>query len=274
MSARATEPRAGQAADWDPDLYRTFEAERTRPALDLLAQIRVDRARFVADLGCGPGNSTELLARRFDGARLLGLDASDAMLASARQRLPNAEFELGDAATWTPDQPPDVIFANAVLQWVPDHAGLMPRLLGLLAPGGVLAVQMPDNLDEASHRLMREVAQSGPWRDRIGEAGSARAKARLPAAAYYDLLAPIAAETDVWRTVYHHPMPDAAAIVTWVRATGLRPFLDPLSETERLDFLARYETLIDAAYPARADGRRLLAFPRLFITARRRDENA
>ncbi len=257
-------------ADWDPALYARFEDERTRPAAELLARVPLDAPRFACDLGCGPGNSTELIVRRFPGAEVVGLDTSDAMLDSARRRLPGVAFARADAATWAPERAPNLIFANAVLQWVPDHPALLPQLFGLLAPGGVLAVQMPDNLAEPSHRLMREVAADGPWAQAIGDpAVAGRLGRMLSAERYYDLLAPLAAEVDLWRTAYQHRMASAAAIVEWVSATGLRPFVDPLPPDLRSGFLSAYGAAVEGAYPPRADGRRLLAFPRLFIVARR-----
>ena len=257
-------------ADWNPALYTRFEDERTRPAAELLARVPLAAPRLAYDLGCGPGNSTALIAARYPDATVIGLDSSPAMLESARARLPHCAFALADAATWTPERAPDLIYANAVLQWLPDHAILLPRLFGLLAPGGVLAVQMPDNLAEPTHRLMRETAAAGPWAAAIGDpAVAGRLGRMLEPAAYYDLLAPLSAEVDVWRTAYHHPMSDAAAIVTWVSATGLKPFIDPLDDAQREDFLAAYTAAIEAGYPPRSDGRRLLAFPRVFIVARR-----
>ena len=252
---------------WNPALYSRFEAERTRPARDLLAEVPLTSARLVADLGCGPGNSTELLVQRFPGAEVTGIDNSAAMLDTARKRLPGCRFVHADIGAWQPQAAPDLIYANAALHWVPDHAALVPRLFGLLAPGGVLAVQVPDNRDEPSHRLMRETAAAGPWAARLAQAGERLGV--LPAAAYYDLLVAAGAEVDVWRTVYHHPMDSAGAIVEWVRSTGLQPFLNPLEEVERPDFLARYEAALAGSYPVQADGKRLLRFPRLFLTARR-----
>jgi trans-aconitate 2-methyltransferase len=254
--------------DWDPELYRRYEDERTRPARDLLARVALAEAAYVVDLGCGPGNSTELLVERFPGASVLGTDTSAAMLDSARERLPQCRFELSDITAWQPATPPDLIFANAVLHWIPDHDSLFPRLLSMLAAGGVLAVQMPDNLDEATHRLMREVAAESAWASRIGDAGSYRSRI-LSADHYYDLLAPNAERVEIWRTAYQHPMASAAAIVDWLRATGLRPFLDPLSGEQRTAFLAEYERRIDEAYAPRADGKRLLAFPRTFVVVQR-----
>jgi len=254
---------------WNPALYRRFEDERTRPAQDLLARVSLEQAANVVDLGCGPGNSTEILVERFTSARVTGTDSSEAMLESARQRLPKCEFVNSDVSSWQPQTPPDLLFANAVLQWVPAHEQLFPRLFSALAPGGVLAVQMPDNLREPSHRWMREVASTGPWTSALADAARARAPIP-PAETYYDLLAANAMSIDIWRTTYQHPMSSPADIVDWVRATGLRPFIDPLSNELRAGFLAEYERRIAEAYPARADGKRLLAFPRLFIVARRK----
>ena len=254
--------------DWDPERYVQFERERTQPAIDLLSRVPQRTGGVVVDLGCGPGNSTELLVRRFPEARVTGIDTSPAMVAAARRRLPGCSFIEADLARWAPAEAPDLIFANAVLQWLPDHARLLPALLALLAPGGTLAVQMPDNLDAPSHESMRAVAAEGPWSASTADAVAARTV--LPRLdAYYDMLAAHAPAVEVWRTVYHHPLPSPAAIVDWLRATGLRPFLDPLNPDERTAFLRRYESRIDAAYPPRRDGTRLLGFERVFLVATR-----
>lgn len=255
--------------DWSASTYLRFEDERTRPSADLLARVRLDRPSRVVDLGCGPGNSTELLARRFPDAETTGVDTSPDMLAAARTRLPQARFVEADVATWAPPAPVDLIFANAVLQWLPDHETLMPRLMGLLAPGGALAVQMPDNLDEPSHAAMRETAQDPRWRDRIGGAGAARTRV-LSSEGYYDLLSPLGATVDVWRTTYVHPLDGAGAIADWLKATGLRPYLDPLSASERADFVALYIERVAKHYPERTNGKVLLRFPRTFMVATRR----
>ncbi|KAF1046838.1 trans-aconitate 2-methyltransferase [Xylophilus sp.] len=258
------------ATDWNPALYRRFEGERTRPAQELLARVPLPRADAVVDLGCGPGNSTELLVHRFASAEVVGIDNSEAMIESARERLPQARFGLADISTWAPaGDAPDLVYANASLQWVPDHPTLLPRLFATLAPGGVLAVQMPDNREEPSHQLMREVASEAPFSTFIPDARGVRT-AILPLAAYYDLLSTQAAQVDVWHTIYQHPLPSAEAIMDWVRATGLRPFVDRLPPDLQLRFVAEYQRRIDAAYGARAVGLRLLAFPRLFIVAQRK----
>lgn len=250
--------------DWNPRLYLTFEDERTRPPRDLLAQVPLERPRRVVDVGCGPGNSTELLAARWPDAEVIGVDNSPAMIEQARARLPAAGFELGDLATWQPPEGTDLVFGNAVFQWVPDHLAVLERLLAGLPEGGVLAVQMPDNVEEPSHRLMRATAANGPWAERL--AGAARDV--LPSVgAYYDRLKPLARHVDIWHTFYNHPLEGASAIADWFRSTGLRPYLSPLDEEERAAFLADYTARLAEAYPARVDGRVLLRFPRLFIVA-------
>ena len=256
------------STDWNPTLYLKFNDERTRAARDLLARVPLAAPANVVDLGCGPGNSTELLSARYPNANILATDSSPAMLETARQQLPHCRFEQSDVRTWQPSSPPDLIFANAVLQWVPGHEALLPRLFSCLAPRGVLAVQMPDNLEQPSHRLMREVAAAGPWASALGDAASIRAPI-LSVEQYYDALAPTAHEVDVWRITYQHRMTSAAGIVEWLRATGLRPFLEPLNAEQRAGFLAEYERRLAEVYLARADGHVLLAFPRLFIVAQR-----
>jgi trans-aconitate 2-methyltransferase len=256
-------------ADWNPALYRRFEDERTRPARELLSRVPLADCKLAYDLGCGPGNSTELIVERFPNARVVGLDNSPAMVDSARKRLPKVEFELADASTWTPEQAPDLIYANATLQWLPAHEKLVPRLFSLLAPGGVLAVQMPDNRQEPTHRAMRELASQSPWNAAIGDPEKVRTEL-LTIGGYYDLLANEAAQVDVWHTIYQHVMASPAAIVEWVSGTGLRPYVDPLPADLRESYLAAYGRCIARDYPRRADGKYLLAFPRMFIVARKK----
>jgi trans-aconitate 2-methyltransferase len=255
------------STDWSPATYLKFEDERTRPARDLLAQVRSEAVRKVVDVGCGPGNSTELLAARYPEAEVIGLDNSPAMLEEARRRLPNVRFEFANADVWVPNADVNLVFANAIYQWVPRHLGHLQRVLASLPGGATLAVQMPDNLSEPTHRLMHEVALAGPWSERL--AGAAR-DPLPPARVYYEALRPVAARLDIWRTTYHHVLHGAGAIVEFVRSTGLRPFLDPLSEAERKEFTAVYTARIAAAYPPLADGNVLLAFPRLLLVAERK----
>lgn len=251
---------------WAPGQYLKFEDERTRPSRDLLAQVPLDRVDRAVDLGCGPGNSTGLIIERYGAAGISGLDSDAGMLEAARRRLPGTPFLQADLATWQPDEPVDLLFANAVFQWVPQHLDVLERLMDGLGPGGVLAVQIPDNLAEPSHVLMDATAQDGPWRA-LFEAKPAVREPRPPPAAYFDRLGPKSARVDVWHVVYNHPMADAAAIVEWVKSTGLRPYLDMAGPAHRDAFTASYLARLTQAYPPMADGRVLLRFPRLFVLA-------
>ncbi|VXD01254.1 Trans-aconitate 2-methyltransferase [Pseudomonas sp. 8Z] len=251
---------------WSAQQYSLFERQRTRPVCDLLAAVPSDGIECAVDLGCGPGNSTEVLHRHVPGAQVSAIDSSEDMLRAARQRLPQVSFQLADIQHWQADAVPQLILANASLQWLPDHAQLYPKLLAQLAPGGWLAIQTPDNLQEPAHRLAREVAANGPWSACIGEV---RHNPRYNAQTYYDILSSHAGELDIWRTTYFHVLDNAAAIVEWFKSTALLPFLQPLDAEQQAAFLANYQKLVADAYPPQADGRVLLPFPRLFIVARR-----
>ncbi len=247
---------------WSPEHYTRFEEDRTRPVRDLVAAIPNPAPATAMDLGCGPGNSTEVLAARYPDAAIAGLDSSADMIAAARQRLPRLQFEVADIAQWQGRA--DVILSNAALHWLPDHATLLPRLVTRLTPGGTLAIQMPDNLEEPAYQVMREVA--GPAL--LGRAGGQRGGMES-AGTYYGLLKAVCSRVDIWRTTYFHVLEGADAIVEWFRGSGLRPFLQALDEAGRADFLARYRAGIAAAYLAQADGTILLPFPRLFLVATR-----
>jgi trans-aconitate 2-methyltransferase len=253
-------------SDWSATQYLKFEDERTRPSRDLLSQVPMETPKRVIDLGCGPGNSTELLVEQFPGAEVVGIDSSPDMLGQARARLPACAFIEADLSTWMPDARTDLLFANAVFQWVPDHPRVLARLLAALPPAGVLAVQMPDNTREQAISLMEKVAASGPWADAIAQASAARADLPRPEE-YYDLLRPHCSRIDIWHTHYYHILDEHAGIVEWFKGSGLRPFLAPLSADMRETFIARYTEEIVKAYTRRADGKVLLKFPRLFIVA-------
>jgi|SRR5579871_2850631 trans-aconitate 2-methyltransferase len=255
------------ATDWSARQYLKFEDERTRAARDLLAQVPLERPRLVVDLGCGPGNATALLVERFRQSEVVGIDSSPDMLRKARERLPQCKFTAADIAAWTPAPHTDLIFANAVFQWVPDHPVVLRRLLAALPPGGVLAVQMPDNAREPANAAQREVAAHGPWANDL--AAAVPRGSPLAPEAYYDLLKPMCARIDIWHCVYNHVMADAQAIVEWFKGSSLQPYLSLLDAAMREPFLTAYRERIAAAYTVRADGSILLRFPRLFIVATR-----
>lgn len=253
---------------WSPGLYAQFEDDRTRPVRDLVAAIPGAGAARAIDLGCGPGNSTEVLAARFPGAAITGLDSSAEMVEAARRRLPHLRFELGDIAGWSDPAGQDVILSNAALHWLDDHEALLPRLVAQLNQGGSLAVQMPDNLDEPAYRIMRDVADRPAWRERLALAGGKRGQ-MASAEAYYRMLKPHCRRVDVWRTMYVHVLAGADAIVAWFQGSGLRPYLAALDAGQQTEFLHRFREGIEAAYPTLADGTALLPFPRLFFVASR-----
>ncbi len=248
--------------DWNPALYLQFEAERTRPAAELAARVNHPFAAQISDLGCGPGNSTALLHETWPDAVITGLDSSAAMLEKARAALPDCRFEQADIARWQPKVKQDVIYANASLQWLANHRTLFPHLADSLAESGVLAVQMPDNWQEPTHALMRQVAEE------LGNPPAGREALLLPNE-YYDLLTKEGCRVDIWRTTYFHVMPSHRAIIEWLSSTGLRPYLANLDAIQQEAFLERYHKLLQQAYPTQEDGNVLMLFPRLFIIARK-----
>jgi len=253
---------------WDPALYLKYGGERTRPAADLLARVPLVAPRVVCDAGCGPGNSTALLAERWPAAHLCGIDGDAAMLARARASGPAAHWLQADLATWAPDTPPDLIFSNAALHWLDHHDVLFPRLLSLLAPGGVLAVQMPRNFAAPSHALMRQVAREGPWAERL-----APHLREAPVAApevYYRWLQAEAESLEIWETTYLLRLSGADPVLSWVRGSALRPLLAALDDRQAAAFEAVSAERLRGAYPREPDGATLFPFRRLFIVATRR----
>jgi trans-aconitate 2-methyltransferase len=250
---------------WNPEQYLSFADHRTRPAIDLLGRIALKSPARVADLGCGPGNSTALLVESWPGAAVTGVDSSAAMLATARTSGIRASWLQADLADWTPALPFDLLFSNAALHWLPDHAQLLPRLFAQVAPGGVLAVQMPRNFGAPSHALLLELAAAEPWAGRL-EAALLREPVASPAW-YYDLLAPSAPGLDIWETEYLHVLDGDDPVLAWNRGTVLRPVRAALKPDELAAFEADYARRLRAAYPRRSDGRTLFPFRRLFIVA-------
>ncbi|EXJ70973.1 trans-aconitate 2-methyltransferase [Cladophialophora psammophila CBS 110553] len=258
-----------RSKDWSAAQYLKFEAERTRPARDLVAQVALTTPKRVVDLGCGPGNSTEVLWKQFPQAHVVGLDSSPDMIAKARNRLPHLEFTLGDLSSFEQTgEPADLLYSNAVYQWIPHERRVQTftDLIKTLRPGGVFAFQVPDNFSEPSHIAMREVAEEGPWVDTLRRAHPARKPFQSPQE-LYDHLKPLCSDINIWHTQYYHVLEDHKAIVEWVKGTGLRPYVDPLSTSEREAFLEEYLKRIENAYPPLVDGKVCLRYPRLFLVA-------
>ena len=261
----------GEAAGtrWDPGIYERYKSYRDRPALDLMVRIPNDlKPLHIWDLGCGTGEHASVLKRRHPAARVHGLDSSPEMLAQARARPDEVDWVLGDIAAFAPEWPPDLIFTNAALHWLPDHARLYPRLVEALAPGGVFACQVPMTYESAWHEAMREAAADGPWAPLLAEV---QGVTRLQTAqTYYDWLAPLCSEVDIWSTVYLHALQGADPVVDWMRGTGLRPYLQALEGSgQEAGFLDAYRGRLASLFPIRPDRVTLLPFPRMFIVARR-----
>lgn len=256
---------------WDPSQYSRFQDERDRAALDLLLRLPDDlQPREIWDLGCGTGQHAALLKRRHPGANVHGLDASDAMIAAARDLAQEIDWQLGRIDDWQPAVPADLILANAVLHWLPDHRSLLPRLVGALAPGGVLAAQMPLRAAPLHHQVVARVAGQGPW---------AQALRNVPPAAdplspqdYFDILATECEAIDIWSTTYLHALEGADPVLNWLMGAGLTPHLTALDATPdlRRQFLSALSDALSDAFPMRPSGKTLLPFPRLFLVARRR----
>jgi trans-aconitate 2-methyltransferase len=250
---------------WDDAQYMRFADERTQPSRDLIARIPLDRPGRIVDIGCGPGNSTDELARRFPAAKVTGIDSSPEMLKAARRDWPEREWIQADLQSYRSSEKSDIVFSNAVLQWVGNHEQVIPALLDLVAPGGVLAIQMPFNYDSPGHRTMREVAADGPWAPLI--AGARELYPVAPPGFYYDLLVSRVRALTVWQTIYQHVLVDRAAIAEWFKGSALRPYLEPLPEDRRKAYLAEYIRRLEPHFPLQADGKVILPFPRLFIVA-------
>lgn len=252
---------------WDPKQYLHFARERTQPSRDLAMRIEVDSPRSVLDLGCGPGNSTAVLAERFPGARVVGGDNSDQMLQMARADHPDLEFihldAMGDLTTWAGAF--DVVFSNACLHWVPDHRALIPRLMGMLAPGGQLAVQVPLLGDLVMYRdVIYPLAASDRWNEKLADVDGAKL---LDPDEYPTVLASCSAEYEIWETIYWHRMPSHDAVIAWYQGSGLRPYLQRLNESDQEALLEEVRERVSTCFPRNPNGEVSLKFPRLFWIA-------
>jgi trans-aconitate 2-methyltransferase len=256
---------------WNPSQYLKFADHRLRPALELLNRVPLASPEVIYDLGCGPGEVTRLIAEKWPSATIYGLDNSREMLQKAASEPSRVQWLEGDITTWTPAEPPDLIYSNATLNWVAGHDELFPRLAGFLKAGGALAVQMPLSWDAPSHRLMREtLANGGPNGRALGTEELRQAMARRwveDMAFYYDLLVNQTTSLDIWETEYLQILEGDDPVLEWVKGTGLRPVLNGLDDAERELFLADYAQRLRKTYPVRPDGRTLYPFRRLFIVA-------
>jgi trans-aconitate 2-methyltransferase len=254
---------------WDPGQYLKFRDERTRPSIDLAARISLISPSRILDVGCGPGNSTEVLHDRWPTADITGLDSSGEMIAQARASHDWGEWVCADAAALGKDADLgvwDLVFSNAVLQWIPDHQHLVPALFGLVNRGGALAVQVPANAGSPLHRSLLRTADSPRWRRFTAGCASHLVYHEPPF--YHGLLCSTADRIEVWETTYHHELADHRALVEWYKGTGMRPCLERLpDEPSRRAFEDDVLVGCRADYPVQPNGRVLYPFRRLFFVA-------
>lgn len=252
---------------WNPEQYLAFGDLRLRPALELMARIPTREPQRIADLGCGPGHITALLAERWPAAEVTGIDQSRPMLDRAAADFPALSWVEADLAAWRPAEPQDLIFSNAALHWLDDHPRLFRDLVAHLAPGGTLAVQMPNNFAAPSHRCAYAAAAAGPWSERL--APLLRPEPLLAPQDYYALLAPLCGQLEIWQTEYLQVIDGENPVADWTRTSLLVPLLEALPLAWQAEFEAEYRARVAAAYPKTDDGRTLFPFRRLFMIARR-----
>jgi trans-aconitate 2-methyltransferase len=248
---------------WNPQQYLKFAGHRLRPALDLLARLPDFPARAIVDLGAGAGNVTKLLKERWPEAEISGVEGSAEMVAAGCKAAPDVEWQHADLATWQPSKRYDLVYSNAALHWLPDHARLFPTVMSGVAPGGYLAVQMPRNFLAPSHLLIAETALNGPWRAKV--AHLVTAPPVHDPQFYHDVLAPLAAEIDIWETEYLQVLEGENPVKEWTKGTWLTRYLDVLEGDEKAAFEAAYGERVAKAYPRNAVGQTLFPFRRLFM---------
>ncbi len=250
---------------WDPERYLAYADERGRPFLDLLGRVGAEAPASVLDLGCGPGNLTALLRRRWPDAEIRGLDSSPEMIEKARLADPSIAFEVADLRTWAVEgDPVDVLVSNAALQWVPGHLELLPVLAGRVLPGGWLAFQVPGNFGEPSHTIRRDLAAEAPYAEHTRDVS---VPSSHDPAVYLASLAALGCTVDAWETTYLHVLTGDDPVYAWVSGTGARPTLQALPVALRPAFEHEFKRRLRAAYPQH-DGRVVLPFRRIFLVAR------
>jgi len=253
---------------WNAFQYLRYGSERTRAAADLVARINLDAPQNIADVGCGPGNSTSLLWQRWPRSNVLGIDNSPEMIDAARTTFPERQWSLCDAGSWDPQHTFDLVYSNAALQWLPDHEHLLHRLLGHVSEGGALAFQIPSATYATVRELIFEISRKSEWDHRMS--GPRSVLTMEPPTFYYDTLITDSVSLDLWETEYLHVLDSKSAIVDWIASTGLRPFLDALdTDAERRSFTNELQRRVDDTYETRCDGKVLFPFRRTFVIAYR-----
>jgi len=251
-------------SDWNSAQYLKFENERTQPSIDLVNRIPVKNPKMILDVGCGPGNSTQVLGNKFPDACILGIDSSENMVFTARKDYPDLNFRVCDAGAelFSLGNDFDIVFSNACIQWIPNHGQLLENMLGLLKKGGVLAVQVPMVDKETIHKIIGEVCRTQKWREYFQDK---RVFRNLTGGGYFDVLSRISAEFSMWETVYYYIMKSHDDILEWYRGTGLRPYLNVLNDTEKGEFENNIMKRIVQCFKRQKNGEIIFRFPRFFL---------
>lgn len=253
-------------SDWNSEQYLKFLKERTQPSVDLAAKINMENPKRIIDIGCGPGNSTAVLKKRYPDAYILGVDFSPNMIEKAKADYPDMDFMLFDATRDFEklEDKYDIVFSNACIQWVPNHKKLLSDMMSILKPNGVLAVQVPMNFEEPIHKIIVEVITRKEWADKIG---SGRQFYTLKESEYFDVLSDISSDFTMWKTIYMHRMPSHQSIIEWYKSTGMKEYLAVLSDDDKIEFEKAVFNEVEKYYPVQKNGEIIFRFPRLFFTA-------
>ena len=253
-------------AEWNSDQYLKFKKERTQPSIDLANAIQIENPISIIDIGCGPGNSTAVLKKRFPNAHIIGADFSPNMIEKAKADYLDIDFMLFDASKDFEklEDKYDVVFSNACIQWVPNHKKLLSDMMSILKPKGVLAVQVPMNFEEPIHKIIAEVITREEWADKIG---NGRQFYTLKENEYFDILADISSDFTMWKTIYMHRMPSHQSIIEWYKSTGMKEYLAVLSDEDKIKFEKAVFNEVEKHYPVQKNGEIIFRFPRLFFTA-------
>ncbi len=252
--------------DWNPDLYLKFNRERIQPSRDLISRINYEKPEKIIDIGCGPGNSTQMLARRWPDASVTGIDSSPAMIKKAATDFPDGNWKLRDAGKDVIEEKYDIVFSNAAIQWIPGHEKLLRKFHSLLNNNGLLAVQVPLSRDMPLGKSIEEIARNKRWNSLTKDATTLFTIHNSPW--YYDRLSGIFNSIEIWETSYIHAMDSHNSILEMIRSTGLKPYLEGLgSEEEKSDFESLVFKSINKHYPRQKNGKVLFPFKRLFFIA-------
>lgn len=255
-------------SDWSAAQYSKFKSERTIPAIDLANSLNCENVNSVLDIGCGIGNSTAVLAKKFPCAEITGVDNSEDMLETAKKENPGIEFIKLDAENEIGKikNRYDIVFSNACIQWIPNHRKLLKELFSLLHNGGTLAVQIPQQSKHPVHNIMKSLSKSEKWNSKLHVE---RMYNNLSENEYYDVLSELTDNFRIWETTYLHSMPSYESIIEWYKGTGLRPYLEQLSSDDRKDYLCDLLQCLKDTYPVQKNGEIIFKFPRLFFIAQK-----